>query len=88
MEDVLGGGVAEAATLIRGVLVPVANVCCPVEQLAVLPLFGGVGEWGAKIRKHLVERDVGPDVGLPGFDACEQCVLCEPGGVVLGDGTD
>eukprot|EP00966_Prymnesium_polylepis_P127949 2958787-Prymnesium_polylepis.1 len=61
MEDVFGGGVAKAATLIRNVLVPVANECRAVEQLAILPLFGGVGEWGAKGCKHLVERNVGAD---------------------------
>ena len=56
MEDVFGGGVAEAATLIRGVLFPVANECRAVEQLAILPLFGGIREWGAKGCKHLEER--------------------------------
>ena len=30
----------------------------------------------------------GADVGLPGFDARGHRVLCEPGGVILGDGFD
>ena len=70
MEDVFGGGVAKATTLVGSVLVSVADVCSTVKQLAILSLFCRVGKWGAEGCKNLVEGNVGANVGLPSFNTC------------------